>query len=192
MTNSKKIIFGFVGLIASGKGTANEYLKTKYQASTYRFSTMLRDVLNRLYLEVSRENLQKISQVVRENFGEETLSKVIAEDVTRDNALIISIDGIRRPGDVKFLSQIPGFILVNISADMKKRFERITKRGENTDDTKKTFEQFKIDHEQEAEMKILEIAQQATEQIDNNGSYEDLYAQLDALVKKYENKNKTH
>ncbi|MFA7653917.1 MAG: AAA family ATPase [Candidatus Magasanikbacteria bacterium] len=185
MTNNKKIIFGFVGLIASGKGTANEYLKTKHHASTYRFSTMLRDVLNRLYLEVSRENLQKISQVVRENFGEETLSKVIAEDVKRDPSSIISIDGIRRPGDVQFLSQIPGFVMINISADIEKRFERITKRGENTDDIKKTFEQFKLDHEQEAELKIAEIAAKATEQINNNRSYEDLYAQLDALIKKY-------
>jgi len=185
MPTNKKIIFGFVGLIASGKGTANEYLKTKHHASTYRFSTMLRDVLNRLYLEVNRENLQKISQIVRGNFGEDTLSKVIAEDVKRDSSPIISIDGIRRPDDAKFLSQIPGFVMINIFADMEKRFERITKRGENTDDTKKTFEQFKLDHEQEAELKILEIAQEATEKIDNSGSYEDLHRQLDGLVKKY-------
>jgi len=184
MTNNK-IIFGFVGLIASGKGTVNEYFKTKYNAGTYRFSTMLRDVLNRLYLEVSRDNLQTLSFIIRKNFGEDTLSKVIAEDVKRDPNNVISIDGIRRLSDIKFLSQIPGFVLVEISADMEKRFERITKRGENTDDTKKTFEQFKHDHEQEAELKIAEIAAQATEHVDNNGSYEDLYRQLDALVKKY-------
>ncbi len=182
---SNKIILGFVGQIASGKGTASEYLKTKYQAKTYRFSTMLRDILNRLYLEVSRENLQKISQVIRENFGEETLSKVIAEDVKNDSAPIIVIDGIRRPGDIQFLKEIPGFILINIFADIEKRFERIKARDENSDDTKKTFEQFQLDHTKEAELKIVEIAGEATEQIDNNGNLEDLYAQLDALVKKY-------
>lgn len=186
---SDKIILGFVGQIASGKGTASEYLKTKHGAKTYRFSTMLRDVLNRLYLTVSRENLQKISQIIRENFGEETLSKVIAEDVKNDPTPLIVIDGIRRPGDIEFLKQIPGFTLVNIFADMTTRYERITRRSENTDDANKTFEQFESDHKQEAELKIVEIAAEATEQIDNNGSLENLYAQLDALIAKHAGKN---
>jgi dephospho-CoA kinase len=184
-----KIIFGFVGQIASGKGTAVAYLKEKHGASTVRFSTMLRDVLDRLCLEQSRENMQKMSRIVRENFGEDTLAKVIAEDAKKNPAELMAIDGVRRPDDIKYLAQIPGFVLVNIFADMEKRFQRIIARGENTDDTKKTFEQFKADHEQEAELKIEEIASTAQEKIDNNGTVEELHQQLDALVKKYGSKN---
>lgn len=182
---TNKIIFGFVGQIASGKGTACAYLKDAHRASTHRFSTVLRDIATRLYIPHSRENLQNVSSAIREYFGEESLSKVMVEDVKNDQNHLVGVDGVRRPGDVEFLSKIPGFVLVQISADMEKRYERIVKRGENSDDTSKTFEQFKLDHQKEAELQIADIAKQATEQIDNNGTLEDLHKQLDALVKKY-------
>jgi len=182
-----KVIFGFVGQIASGKGTATEYLKTKHGASTYRFSTMLRDVLDRLYINQTRENLQAISQILRENFGEETLAHVMAEDVKNDKDKLVIIDGIRRPDDVKNFKKIPGFILVNITADIEKRFERIKKRSENLDDKQKTLEEFKADHKKEAELKINEIATEAKEIIDNNGNLENLYQNLDKLLAKYTN-----
>ncbi|MFA5813442.1 MAG: AAA family ATPase [Patescibacteria group bacterium] len=184
-----KIILGFVGQIASGKGTAVAYLKEKYGASAHRFSSMLRDVLDRLYLEQSRENMQKISSVLRENFGEDTLAKVMAEDVKNTPNSLVAIDGIRRPADAKYLKEILGFKLIHIFADREKRYERIVARGENSDDRKKTFEEFKKDHEREAEREIGEIALEAIEQIDNNGSLEKLYEQLDQLVNKYGNQN---
>lgn len=183
--STNKTIFGFVGLIASGKGTAAGYLQAKYGAAPYRFSTILRDLCDRLYLEQSRDNMQTMSTAIRQYFGEETLSKVIAEDVKKEAGKIICIDGIRRPGDVKYLRQIPGFVLINIFADMDKRFDRIKKRGENTDDTKKTFDQFKLDHQKEAELQIADIAEEANEKIDNNGTINDLHRQIDDLINKY-------
>lgn len=180
-----KIIFGFVGQLASGKGTAVHYLKEKYGAHTYRFSSMLKDILDRLYLDLNRENYQTLSQILRENFGEETMARVMAKDVENDTSQIIAIDGVRRPGDVTHLKKIPGFILVTITADIKKRFERMTHRGEKSDDNSKTFEEFKEDHTREAELKIEEIAHEAQEKIDNNGTIEKLSIQLDNLIKKY-------
>jgi dephospho-CoA kinase len=182
----RKLIIGFVGLIASGKGTATDHLKINYGAAAYRFSTILRDLCNRLYLEHSRNNLQTMSTAIRSHFGEDRLSRVMAEDVKNNPNRIVCIDGVRRPGDVKYLRQIPGFVLVNIVADMEKRFERIVKRGENTDDAKKTFEEFKNDHKKEAELQIADIAKEANETIDNNGSIDYLHLQIDALVRKYE------
>jgi dephospho-CoA kinase len=180
-----KIILGFVGQLASGKGTATEYLKKQHNANTYRFSSMLRDIADRLYLEQNRNNLQKISRVIRENFSEDILSKVIAQDAAQDTNDLVVIDGIRRPADIEHLSKIPGFILVHIFADIEKRFDRITSRGENTDDNQKTFEQFQQDHKNEAELLIGDIATQAIEEIDNNGTTDDLHTTLDALMKKY-------
>lgn len=186
---NNKIIIGFTGQIASGKGTACNYLIEKYEASTHRFSTALRDLCDRLYLAKSRDNLQTMSTAIRNFFGDDMLSKVMAEDAAHDANDIICIDGVRRPGDVNNLRGIPGFVLVHIFADMEKRFERITKRGENIDDTKKTFAEFKADHEKEAEIQIVDIAREADEVIDNNGTLKELYSQLDKLVSKYAHKN---
>jgi len=179
-----KIILGFVGQMASGKGTAVKYLKEKYGANTYRFSTALSDILNRLYLPNNRENLQKLSLVLRENFTGDILSVVIAEDVKKDPNNIIAVDGVRRPDDVIHLKNLEGFKLVHIFADIDKRYERIIKRSEKVDDQQKTFEQFKQDHLGEAELQIEEIATDAKEKIDNNGTLEKLYRQLDELIAK--------
>jgi len=186
---NKKIIFGFTGLIASGKGTAAKYIEQKYSAANLRFSTMLRDVLSRLYLPQSRDMLVKLSETIRANFGEDSFAKVMAQDAKNNKKDIIVIEGIRRPADITYLSKLPNFVLVEIFADPKIRYERLIKRGENADDNTKTYEQFLEDHKRSTELSILDVLKSATEHIDNNGSTEDLHNQLDKLVKKYAGTN---
>jgi dephospho-CoA kinase len=186
MTNNKKIIFGFTGLMASGKGTAAKYFEEKYSASTYRFSTMLRDVLNRLHLEHTRDNLIKLSEVLRTGFGEDILAKTIAKDAEKDSGAIVIIEGIRRRADILYLEQLPHFVLVEIAADIMVRYNRLTQRRENPDDATKTFEQFSEDHKRSTEITIPEVALLAKEHIDNNGNEEHLHQQLDLLLKKYQ------
>jgi dephospho-CoA kinase len=178
-----KIVLGITGEIASGKGTATKYLLEKYGASSHRFSTMLRDVAKRMHLEESRENLQKLSTLFRENFSDDLLSQVIFHDVDTDGGEIIVIDGVRRMPDIEYLKKLPGFKLVYVDTDMETRYERLTKRGENVDDVNKTFEEFKIDNEREAERKIKDLKQDANFVVDNNGSLEELYKQIDLIIK---------
>ncbi len=177
-----KIILGFTGLIACGKGTATQYLKEKYQAETFRFSTMLRDVCSRLYMEHSRENLSGISTVLREFFGQDLMAKVMAKDVENSQAELIVVDGIRRMEDVKYLRVLPNFKLVSIESEMKIRYQRLLKRDENSDDQNKTWEQFQADHQLETELTILDTMKAADIVINNDGSLEDLQKQLDKLV----------
>ncbi len=182
-----KIILGFVGELSGGKGTACAYLKEKYNAPSYRFSTILRDVLNRLYLEINRPNLQELSRILRETFGQDTLAKVIASDVKNDTSEIITVDGIRRLADIKYLKEIPGFHLIYLTADQKIRYERMTKRGENSDDNTKTFEEFQKDEQAEAELEIKETATSADFTINNDGTPEELYSQLEEILKETKN-----
>lgn len=178
-----KIILGFTGLIACGKGTAAKYFADNYNADTFRFSTMLRDVMDRLYIPQTRENFQIISPALREAFGQDLMAKVIAEDVKNSKAEMIVIDGMRRPADIEYLKKMPNFKMISIEVDIKTRYERLLKRGENTDDTEKTFEQFQKEHEAETEIYIPELMKRADITIDNNGTMEEFYKQLDELVK---------
>lgn len=179
-----KIILGLASQIAAGKGTTTEYLTKNYGANSYRFSTILRDVLDRLYLEQNRDNISKISTVLRKNFSEDILAKVIYEDVKKDEQEIVVVDGVRRLADIVYLKKLPGFKLIFIDAEMEKRYQRIILRKENVDDEKKTFEQFKKDHELETELQIAGLIKVADIVIDNNGSFEDLYKQIDEIIKK--------
>jgi len=179
-----KIIFGLVGPLASGKGTVKQYLIKKYNAEDCKFSTVLRDVLKRISIPVTRENLQNISTVLRETFGEDLLSKSIAKDVSDMEASMIVIDGVRRPSDIKYLTELPNFVLVKIDASPKVRYERLVLRNENGGDDKKTYEQFLKDHQAEADRLVPEVMASAKWSINNDGSFDDLYKQIDEIVEK--------
>lgn len=179
---TNKIILGFSGLMASGKGTTAKYLEDRHGATTFRFSTMLRDALDRFYLPHTRDNLIKISEIMRGTFGEDIMAKTMAHDVEHCPNPLIIVEGVRRLADIEYLNKLPGFVLVEIFADPKVRYERIIKRRENPDDATKTFEQFMAEHQRSTELSILDVLKLGTERINNNGLIEDLHRQLDSLI----------
>jgi dephospho-CoA kinase len=182
---SKKIILGFAGEIAAGKGTCADYLKARFSAETFRFSTPLFDIARRFHLPADRDTLQRLSSSLRKEFGEDLLAKIMFEDARGATANLIVIDGVRRLEDVKYLRELPDFKLCYISAPMRARYERMVKRGEKADDATKTFEEFEKDHQREAERGITQLEAFAADVIDNSGSLPELHAALDAIVGKY-------
>lgn len=178
-----KKIFGLTGLMACGKGTAAKYLSDRHGAQSIRFSTIVRDVLDRLYLPQSRANMQKMIPILLDGFGTDLLSKVMAQDVLKSDKNIIVIDGVRRFPDIEHLKKIPGFKLVAIEVEAKIRYQRLISRGENPGDKEKTWDSFLTEHQAVTEIDIPKLMAAADIKIDNNGSLEDLYKQLDKLVK---------
>ncbi len=178
-----KIIIGSVGEMASGKGTVTSYLLEKYRATEYRFSDILRDILERVHLDVVRKNLASLSLGLRNHYGQDILAYALAQDIKNDDSQVIVVDGIRREADLKYLKEMEGFVLVYVEADLEKRYERLIGRNEKQDDKMKTFEEFKSDHELETETTIRELKDMADVVIDNNGSVEELQKQIDNLIK---------
>lgn len=177
-----KIIIGLVGELASGKGTAAKYCQEKYGATTYRYSTPLRDILNRLHIPLERSSLQDVSTILRKRFGEDLLAKSIAEDVRNDPNPISIVEGIRKIADIEHLRKLPNFRLVHIHADIETRYQRLISRNENTDDGQKTFAEFVRDHQAETEIEIPLIAEQADIVIENQGEEKDLFEKIDRII----------
>ncbi|HAR99524.1 MAG: hypothetical protein US57_C0005G0008 [Candidatus Moranbacteria bacterium GW2011_GWC2_37_73] len=178
-----KLILGITGEMGSGKGTIAKHVTTERGGSSHRFSTILRDVLDRLYLEQSRENIQILSMILRKNFSEDIMAKSMYHDVENDEHDIVVVDGVRRLADITFLKELPHFKLVYMEADMQNRYERIVKRGENTDDSTKTFEEFKAEHDADSEIQIRDLKNYASYVVNNDGTYQELYAQVDEIIK---------
>ena len=179
-----KLIIGLAGEMASGKGTVAKYLVEHYSCNEHRFSNCLREVLDRLYLEQSRENLQTLSTMLRKTFGEDLLAKIVFHDAQGDDKDIVVIDGARRLEDIVHLRILPHFKLIFIEADMRKCYERIKSRKENSDDETKTFEEFQKEQAQESESQIENLKIIADQVVDNNGSVEELYFQIEEIIKK--------
>jgi dephospho-CoA kinase len=179
---NNKIIIGFVGEICSGKGTAAEYIREKYNGVVFKFSTVMRDVLDRLYLPQTRENLQTISLILRQSFGQDLFAKTMANDAAASTAPVTIIDGIRRPDDISELAKLDFFRLVAITADEMTRFERSKLRNENPNDAGKTWEQFRKEAAADTEATIRTIAPMAKYAIANDGTVEELKNKLDRLM----------
>jgi dephospho-CoA kinase len=178
-----KIIIGFVGQIACGKEVIKKYVAEKYNSKDCKFSSSLRDVLNRLNIEVTRENLQKVSTSLRSTFGEDLLAKAISCDASNLDSEVVIIDGVRRMSDIKYLKDLPNFYLIKVEADEKTRYERMKVRNENKGDSEKTFEQFLADQNNEAEKGIPEVMNFAKLSINNNGTLDELHNQTDKIIK---------
>ena len=179
---NRKII-GLAGEIASGKGSFAKYVKEKYGAEIYRFSDVFRKILDILGLEENRKNMSDLSLILRTTFGEDILAKAMAEEVKKSNEKVVIIDGVRRIEDIKYLKELADFELIFVDAEMKIRYERIIKRGENSDDNNKTFEEFKKDAKRNAELKIAGLKQIADKIINNNSDLENFYRQIDDVLK---------
>lgn len=181
---TRKTIIGLSGQIACGKGAVVEYLVKKYQASPYRYSRILRDVLDRLYLEQSRENMTNLSAWLRKEFGQDILSKTLARDIAKDKNKLIVFDGIRRLPELNIFKKIPGFVLIRIVGDPKIRYQRFLKRNENPGDNKKTYRRFLRDLKGASDYEIPQVMKQADFEINNDGSFSDLKKQIDRIILK--------
>lgn len=178
-----KLILGIAGEMGSGKEAVSRHLVNTYNANAHNFSQILNDILNRLNLEITRENQSPLSLILRKTFGEDILAKVMYQDSVDDTADIVVVQGIRRVEDMTFLKQLPNFKFLYIDADMGIRFERIGKRGEKANDGSMSFKQFEDSHQYETEQTIMDLRNYADIVIDNNGSYPELYKQIDEFIK---------
>jgi len=180
-----KLLLGLAGHMGAGKGAIVSHLVERHGAVTIKLSQTLRDILDRLHIEQTRDNIAATSKMLRDTFGEHLLTRVLMADVAQMDANIVVLDGIRRVQELAILQEQPNFVLVAIHADLTTRAERIRSRAENPNDATKTLQDVINDHQLETEQTIDPVLVRATETIDNNGTLEATYAQVDALIKKH-------
>ncbi len=173
-----KHIIGLVGLAGCGKGAVAEMLKTTYDADVFRFSTILSDILKRLAIEKSRDNLITASVALRKAFGEDALSYAIECDAFASKKNLVVIDGVRRVEDIAALEPLDIFQLIHISVPTEIRYERMKKRGEKVGESTMTYAQFLSEEKAPTEMTIPEVAARASKTIDNAGSTESLHKHI--------------
>lgn len=176
------MVFGIAGEPGAGKDTVKEYLVHTYGSESFGFSLILKDILLRLSMELCRENYARLAEALRASFGEHILAKVLTGDIARLSNPLIVIDGIRKFGELEELRKLPNFHFIFMETDLRVRYERIKNRGTKADDSSKTFEEFVRDHEHAADRDVRNLKEYADIVIENNGTREDLFAQVDARL----------
>ena len=175
-------VIGIVGAPASGKGTIAAYCKERYGAVALRFSDTLFPVLERLGVEPTRDNLIKLSEILRATFGEDVLARAIASRAAASDAPLVVVDGVRRDADVSGLGTLPGFHLVAVAARPELRYERSKRRREKPEEAGLAYDDFLALEGRSTEVSARELEKKAEVVFDNDGSIEDLHRLLDVWL----------
>ena len=174
------LVVGVCSLIGAGKTTACEFFKSK-GFSYISLSDIIRDELKLEGKEITRDNLREKGDAMRRLFGPDVLARraiLGSSGLPRSfSKRKIVIDSIRNPSEVEFLKSIPGFTLISIKTDSKKRFERIKSRKRESDE-KLTFEEFMQQEEKEnssekTALQLLNVIEMADLSVDNNSTMDE-------------------
>ncbi|MBD3388137.1 MAG: AAA family ATPase [Candidatus Altiarchaeales archaeon] len=176
-----RLIVGLIGRIASGKSIVADHLVKEHGASYYRFSDVLRDMLLRLQMPNTRENLQNMGLALRRLFGDGILAEALKADIEEDGSGLIVVDGIRYQDEFDMVKDLGGVIL-HVTSPERVRYERVLKRA-TRGEAEISFEEFKRNEDKETERLIDELGENSDHTIENNGTIDGLKRQVEDFVR---------
>lgn len=183
------MILGITGTDGGGKGTVVDYLVTEKGFVHYSGSSFISNEVLRQGLPISRNQLRLTGNELRAKHGNDVLVTIALKEVaTQGNANSI-IESIRAIAEAETLKQHGG-ILLAVDADPKLRYERVQKRRSEKDQV--TLEEFLAQEELERNdpdphgMQKATVMEMSDFTINNNTTLEDLHAQIEVFLKKYQ------
>jgi dephospho-CoA kinase len=179
---SKKII-GLVGETGSGKDTFCKIIKElSPPTSLIRFSEVLTQTLGLFFDEIKKEDQQWLANVLRDRFGEDILMKAVSKKIKDAKNELIVVNGMRVKEEFDFIKK-EGGVVIYITLDAKKRWERIKERGEKKDDNG-SYEKFLEIDNGRTEKQIKEIGKMADFVIENNKDLNYLENEIKKIIEK--------
>jgi len=143
-----------------------------------------REIAENEGLPATRENLQMITKDCFEKFGRTYFVEETIRRIRHANHSRVLITGIRAPTDVSTLRKHfhDDFVLICVTANKRKRFQRLLARGEPRDP--KTWREFlKQDRAEEQIFQLTEACKLADYSIDNNVTVEELFQRINKIIK---------
>jgi dCMP deaminase len=189
------MIIGITGFLASGKGAVSELLKAK-GFIVYSCSDEIREECRKNNIEITRENLQRIGNELRQKFGPNILAKRLAERITLqglDKNYVV--ESIRTPGEIEELKKLTNFSLVFVDAEAMTRYQRAKERLREKEHIS-SYEEFMTSEKKELtsndpnSQNLSKCKELSEFVIDNNGTLEDLEKKVDDLLLKLQIKNR--
>jgi dCMP deaminase len=178
------MFLGFTGPNAAGKGEAIKYLVDQRKFIAFSLSDIIRAEAKKRGLEPVRYNLITIGNELRKKEGSAVLAAMTAAKIKNMPQAVV--DSIRNPFEVLELQKtLKNFKLIGINADPKVRFERSMKRArpgdaQNLDDFNKK-EELENTSDPDAQQ-LTKCYEMADIKIDNSGTPEQLFRQLDVIL----------
>ncbi|WP_456367304.1 dephospho-CoA kinase [Thermococcus sp.] len=163
------------GMPGSGKSKIVKEFEGKGVPSVSLGDIVREETLKR-GLELTKENVAKVSIRLRQELGQNAVAKLAVERVKKllEKSSIVVVDGVRSLDEVgTFRSAFPGeeIIIVAVHTPPKQRFERLKSRGRHDDP--KSWEDFEERDWKELRFGIGGVIAMADYMIVNDGSKEE-------------------
>lgn len=179
------MIIGLTGTNAAGKSTVAEYLVGKHFAY-YSLSDELRLLLRQKGAQLTRDNLIKAANTLRQRHGSGFLAELVAKRLRGSPSVVSAVvDSIRNLAEIATLRQFGDFYLIAVDAPVDIRFERVKKRGSLKDVG--SFSQFMHNERKEmlgkdTEQQLGACINEADYKVVNDGDFKKLYKQIDTVL----------
>ncbi len=180
------MILGLSGLYGAGKGEVVAFL-TQRSFAACSLSDVIRDELRARGQEETRERMIATGRELRADFGEAVLAERLAGRLVADRNVVV--DSIRHPAEVEALrKRTAAFRLIWVTAPEEVRLERLRGRARPGDPTTleklRKLEGRELASSDPAGQQLERVRALADFEVRNEGSRDELAAQLQALLKK--------
>jgi dephospho-CoA kinase len=179
------MIIGITGTNGAGKGTVVEYLTKEKGFAHFSVRAFLIEEIKRQGLEIDRTTMRQVANEMRKEHGPSYVVEQLMQQAKEVSGNSV-IESIRAIGEGEFLKQ-HGALIWAIDADRKIRYERVLKRWSETD--KIDYETFCMHEDREAsgtepwDMNVQGVMKMADHTFQNNGTQEELFAQVEEVIK---------
>lgn len=181
------MILGITGTDGAGKGTVVAYLVEKKGFVHYAARQLWVNEIIRRELEVNRANMRIVANDLRRINGNDFLVTAYIVRTQEAGVEDAIIESIRATAEAETLKTYGG-ILLAVDADQRLRYERIVGRASESDTV--TFEAFAAQEALEMNdpdpngMQKATVMKMADYTIMNNGTLDELHAQIEAVLSK--------
>lgn len=183
------MIIGLTGKNGSGKGEVACFLQER-GFHYYSLSDVLREEAAKKGQPLTREALVALGNQLRGEFGPGVLAERIFQRLDPEKNYVI--DSFRHPFEVQVFRRRRDFILANVRAPQRLRFERLRQRRRENDP--QSFEEFITLEEREAksdtqsDQQLDETIRLADVVIDNTGPLKMLHDRIRQLLREFSRK----
>jgi len=178
--NKKTSLIGLTGTNGAGKGEAASFFVERGY-TYFSLSDVIREELRKENQEITRDNLIRMGNFMRQQFSPDILARRVAKKIKGKSV----IDSIRNPKEVEFFQNQDNFMLLAIDAPAELRFERVKKRKRK--ESVSSLQEFIAKEAEEmgteeSSQQLLTCMEVANHTIINDGTIEELQNKLEEFL----------
>lgn len=178
------MIIGITGSFGAGKGSVANYLVKKKGFKHFSARAFITEEVKRRGLPVDRDSMTVVANDLRQQGGPTHIFEQLVHQAKESGGDAV-IESIRAVAEAKYIKDQGGYVL-GVDADPRVRYERIVKRGSETDHV--SFEEWREQELRESnpddptKQDIFGALRESDQVINNTKTLPELHAEVDNFL----------